>query len=119
MKGLLLVCVLSHVLAAVKGCKLTACIAHSVQAKQGSDLVGRSIQLTLTRMGRVESSKSIEDAASSSAAGSASTDAVLEKTDIVLLGESLLASLPLNMLLYLRPCLVCLVPTQWRWWRLW
>lgn len=62
-----------------------------MQAKQGSELVGRSIKLTLTRTGRVESSKGVDDTGSN-AAGSSGTDAALEKTDIVLTGELLPAS---------------------------
>jgi hypothetical protein len=71
---------------------VSACV---LQAKQNSELVGRSIFLRLTRAGRVESvegSGSAEAVASDAGADTvtdspAKEAAVLDKTDLVLMGE--------------------------------
>jgi hypothetical protein len=61
-----------------------------LQAKQGSVLVGRDIDLRVTRVGRVESTQAERDsAAADQATGGTLEDTVaaLEKKDIVLMGE--------------------------------
>lgn len=61
-----------------------------LQANQGIELVGRAIDLRVTRVGRVENTQAGGDfAAAGQAAGGALEDTVaaLDKTDVVLMGE--------------------------------
>jgi hypothetical protein len=55
-----------------------------MQAKQNSDLVGRSVSLRTTRPGRVESGAA---KASSGSSGAAKDSKVVESADLVLMGE--------------------------------
>lgn len=69
---------------------MCVCLFALLQAKQNSELVGRGIDVRLTRTGRVESTQAEGDStAAGQAAGGTVEDTVaaLEKTDIVLMGE--------------------------------
>lgn len=83
-----------YVLAVCLRCGCACCVSACVlQAKQNTELVGRSIFLRMTRAGRVENSG--EGSGNAEAASDAGADmdstgteaALLDKTDLVLMGE--------------------------------
>lgn len=79
-----------HQMCLLFACCVSACV---LQVKQNTELVGRSIFLRVTRAGRVESGEGSGSAETGSDAGAADMDstgtdaAMLDKTDLVLMGE--------------------------------